>query len=379
MTVTYFSKSSIIGPSSRYRVFQFLPHFHAEGIDCTVSPLFDETYFKILAVKRSSLRTLLKIPYVFVRFLRRLWDLYTLGRRDLTVVEGQLFPYVPPVAERLLQWCRYRVVVEMDDAIYLTRWHARKMPALLSMATGVIVGNERLASYANQFSPRVCVVPTVVDTDRFVPDRPPSDGSYDHSSETITIVWIGLACNLKYLDVVAPALQALQSRYRVRLRVLCSQSPRMPGVNIEFRPWDMRREVSDMQDASIGVMPLENTEWARGKCGLKLLQYMAVGLPAVASPVGANCDIITNGVNGFLASTEQDWYDRLEHLCRQPHARSRIGQAGRRTVEARYSLAVWGPRLVDVYRAFVQADRDDAAERRLYNQVSGRGHSTGVR
>ncbi|MBI4001656.1 MAG: glycosyltransferase family 4 protein, partial [Nitrospira defluvii] len=338
MTVTYFSKSSTIGPSSRYRVFQFLPHFHAEGIDCTVDPLFDATYFKILAVRPSALRTLLKVPYVLARFLKRLWTLLALGRRDLIVIEGQLFPYMPPLAERLLRWRRYRVVVEMDDAIYLTRGHENKMPALLSMATGTIVGNEQLASYAKQFSPRVWVVPTVVDTDRFVPGRQRSAVLADHSSDTITIVWMGLAYNLKYLDVLAPALRALQSRFHMNLRVVCSQPPRMPGVDVDFRPWAMQREVSDLQDASIGVMPLEDTEWARGKCGLKLLQYMAVGVPAVASPVGVNRDIITNGHNGFLASTEQEWYDSLESLCRQPQLRIRMGQAGRRTVEERYSL-----------------------------------------
>jgi len=379
MTVTYFSKSSIIGPSSRYRIFQFLPHFHAEGIDCTVSPLFGETYFKILDMRRLSIRTLLKVPYVFVRFLTRLWTLLTLGGRELIVIEGQLFPYLPPVAERLLQWCRYRVVVEMDDAIYLTRRHEKKMPALLSMVTGAIVGNEGLASYARQFSPRVFVVPTVVDTERFVPDRERSADSAGRSSEVITIVWMGLAYNLNYLDVLAPVLRALQSRFHVRLRVICSQPPRMPGVALEFRPWDMRREVSDMQDASIGVMPLEDTEWARGKCGLKLLQYLAVGLPSVASPVGVNCHIITNGENGFLASTEEDWYDRLEALCRQPHVRARIGLAGRRTVEERYSLAVWGPRLAEVYRTFAQGERDDVTDRRVHSRLSGHGHSTGVR
>lgn len=379
MTVTYFSKSSIIGPSSRYRVFQFLPHLYAEGIDCTVDPLFDETYFKILAMRPSALRTLLKIPYVLARFLKRLWTLLTLRGRDLIVIEGQLFPYTPPLAERLLRWCQYRVVVEMDDAIYLTRGHDKKIPALLLMTTGAIVGNEQLAFYAKRFSPRVYVVPTVVDTDRFVPIPPRFAVSADGSSETITIVWMGLAYNLKYLSMLGPALRAIQARFRMRFRVVCSQPPRMPGVDVEFRSWDMQREVSDLQDASIGVMPLEDTEWARGKCGLKLLQYMAVGVPAVASPVGVNGDIITNGRNGFLASTGQDWYASLERLCRQPHLRMQIGQAGRRTVEERYSLAVWGPRLGEVYRALAQGEQDTVTERCGHRPVPGPGHSTGTR
>jgi len=379
MTVTYFSKSSIIGPSSRYRVFQFLPHFQTAGIDCRVDPLFGETYFSILEVRPSALRTLLKVPYVFACFLKRLWRLLTLGRRDLIVIEGQLFPYAPPLAERLLHWCRYRVAIEMDDAIYLTPGHEKKMPALLSMATGAIVGNDRLAAYAKQFSSRVSVVPTVVDTERFMPDPTRSAGSPEHSSEPITIVWIGLAYNLKYLDVLAPALRALQSRFRVMLRVVCSQAPRVPGVEIEFRPWDFQREVADLQDATIGVMPLENTEWARGKCGLKLLQYLAVGLPAVASPVGVNGDIIVNGENGFLASTEQDWYERLDALCRQPQLRARMGQAGRRTVEEQYSLAVWGPRLADVYRTLAENEHLNVVPQAVHSPVSGPSRSTGTR
>ncbi len=378
MTVTYFSKSSIIGPSSRYRVFQFLPHLDAHGIECKVDPLFDETYFKILAVRLAPLRTLLKVPYVVARFLKRLGTLLVLGGRDLIVIEGQLFPYMPSLAERLLQW-RYRVVIELDDAIYLTHGHKKKMPQMLSMSTGAIVGNEQLASYAQQFSPRVYVVPTVVDTKRFVPGGQRSYIPVDHSAESITIVWMGLASNLRYLNVLAPALRALQSRFRMSLRVICSEPPQLPGVNIEFRAWDMQREVSDVQDASIGVMPLEDTEWARGKCGLKLLQYMAVGIPAVASPVGVNREIITNGVNGFLASTEREWYDSLERLCRLARLREHIGEAGRRTVEARYSLAVWGPRLAKVYRTLAQSERDNGTEHYSRTPVTGSGKTASAR
>lgn len=377
MTVTYFSKSSSIGPSSRYRVLQFLPHFRAAGIDCHVDALFGETYFSILKVRSCPLRTLFKIPYVFVCFLRRLWTLLNLGGQDLIVIEGQLFPYAPPLAERLLLWCRYRVAIEMDDAIYLTPGHEKKIAALLSMATGAIVGNHRLAAYAKQFSPRVCTVPTVVDTERFVPN-PMSLDSSERNSDAITIVWIGLAYNLKYLDVLAPALRALQSKFRLMLRVVCSQPPHMPGVDIEFRPWSFQREVADLQDATIGVMPLEDTEWARGKCGLKLLQYLAVGVPSVASPVGVNRDIIADGENGFLAATEQDWYERLEALCREPQLRARMGKAGRRTVEERYSLTVWGPRLADVYRTLAENEHSNVVHRTVHSSVSGHRRSTGT-
>ena len=211
MTVTYFSKSSSIGPSSRYRVFQFLPSFsRRKGSTVRLILYSGRPTSPFLRYGRARYGRSSRFPMSFARFLKRLWTLLTLGRRDLVVIEGQLFPYAPPVAERLLSWCRHRVVVEMDDAIYLTPGHEKKMPALFSMARGAIVGNDRLAAYATQFSSHVTVVPTVVDTERFVPERSRLATSSDRSGETITIVWIGLAYNLKYLDVLAPALRAFK-------------------------------------------------------------------------------------------------------------------------------------------------------------------------
>lgn len=376
MRVTYFSKSSSVGPSSRYRVFQFLPQFQAEGIDCRVAPLFGDTYFSILEVRSRALRICLKIPYVCARFLTRLGTLLMLRRQDLVITEGPLFPYAPPVLERLLRRLGHRIVVEMDDAIYLTPGHEAKIPALLKLASGVIVGNERLAVYARQCSSNVRVVPTVVDTDRFAPLAGRGVTSNSHADDVITIVWMGLAYNLKYLNVLVPAVRALQAQYHVKFRVVCSHAPKLAGVDVEFRPWDFSREVTDLQDATIGVMPLENTEWARGKCGLKLLQYLACGLPAVASPVGVNSDILVNGENGLLAMTEDEWYVQLHALCRQPHLRARLGQAGRRTVESRYSLALWGPRLADVYRGFAGGELYQTTPRPVQPPMSRQPHST---
>ena len=224
------------------------------------------------------------------------------------------------------------------------------MPILLKRACAVIVGNKHLARYASQHAVRVEVVPTVVDTDRFDERRHPGGRLESSAPGPVTIAWIGLAYNFAYLNQLIPALKHLQRVEGVRFRVISSRAPVLPGVEVEFREWSIESEVIALQSSHIGVMPLPDNEWARGKCGLKVLQYMAIGIPAVASPVGCNEDIIRHGHNGFLAHSEEEWIIILSQLCRDSELRARIGRAGRKTVQERFSLHVWGPRLVDHYR-----------------------------
>jgi glycosyltransferase involved in cell wall biosynthesis len=290
------------------------------------------------------------MAYVFGRFLRRAWDVLTIGDADLVVIEGQLFPYMPALAERMLARLRYRVVIEFDDAIYLTRGHRWKIPALLAMASGAIVGNEVLAQYARRYAVQVFVVPTVVDTQRFVPVQRGVRLIGAATEKPVTVVWIGLAYNLGYLNIVAPVLRELQDKGLIKFRVVCSRPPRLPGLMVEFRAWQLEQEVELLQDCHIGIMPLPNTAWAKGKCALKLLQYMSVGMATVASPVGVNREIISDGETGYLAVTEQDWRDRLTQLCQDAAFREQMGRAARKTVEERYSLHVWGPRLAKQYQ-----------------------------
>lgn len=350
MKIAYFSKTSACGPSSRYRIYQFLPYLQAAGIECSVKPLFGEQYFSLLEVRNSYLRVLGKVMYAGMRFLKRVWDLVMLGRPDLVVIEGQLFPYCPPWSERLLKWLDHKLVFEYDDAIYLTRFHRRKIPSLMLLSSAVVVGNNVLATHAKQFAPNVTVIPTVLDTDRFIPLRFSGNGDRRGSMQPLTIVWIGLAYNFPYLDVLAPVLQRLQLEFLARFRVVSSHPPRLAGVDVEFVPWALRTEVDSLQDCHIGVMPLPDTEWARAKCGLKLLQYMSVGMATVASAVGANREIITSGENGFLASAPNEWSDHLVRLCHDVELRTRLGEAGRRTVEERFALKIWGPRLAQTYQ-----------------------------
>lgn len=349
ITVVCFAKSTSIGPTSRYRIFQFLPVLKERGIECLVCPLFDETYWKIIEVPSLVLRMTAKTAYVIGRFLRRAWDLLTIGNVDLVVIEGQLFPYMPALAERILARVRYRFFIEFDDAIYLTPGHRRKIPALLAMASGAIVGNEVLAKYARRYTAQVFVIPTVVDTQRFVPRRTGGQSVSAPTEKPLTVVWIGLAYNLGYLDIVAPILKELQERRLIKFRVICSRPPNIPGLAVDFTEWRYDREVEDLLEAQIGIMPLPDTEWARGKCGLKLLQYMSLGMATVASPVGVNCDIISDGETGFLAVSEHDWREKLVRLCEDSTLRDRMGRAARKRVEERYSLQCWGPRVAKLY------------------------------
>lgn len=350
MRVVYFSKSSRIGPSSRYRIYQFLPFLHATGIDCTIHPLWGDRYFRLLEVSQAGVRIFLKSLYAVASYLRRIWQLLRLGRADLVVIEGQLFPYMVAFAERVLVRRGYRFVIEFDDAIYLTWRHSRKISALLAMASGTIVGNGVLAQYAKRYTDQVYVIPTVVDTQRFIPVRRGMQSVSAAIDKPVTVVWIGLAYNLGYLDAVAPVLKELQDKGLIKFRVVCSRPPQLPGLKVEFRAWHLEQEVEVLQDCHIGIMPLPNTEWAKGKCGLKLLQYMSVGMATVASPVGVNQDIIADGETGYLAATEQDWRDKLTRLCENQALREAMGRAARAIVEERYSLHIWGPRLAKQYK-----------------------------
>ncbi|HJR77972.1 MAG TPA: glycosyltransferase family 4 protein [Nitrospiraceae bacterium] len=355
MKVLYFAKASEIGPSSRYRIFQYVPYLKSCAVDVAVKPLFGPTYFRLI-LWPPVIRLVAKAIYVGSRFVKRMIELLTLGKTDLVVIEGQLFPYMGPAAERLLSK-RYRFVVELDDAIYLTYRHDGKIPAILRMSFGAIVGNRTLAGYAAGYTRNVRVIPTVVDTDRFHPMNERNWSVASDGERPLVIVWIGLDYNVSFLDLLVPAFQRLQKDHRVIVRIISSRPYSLSGIKTEFRPWSFNTEVADLQTSDIGIMPLPDTEWARGKCGLKLLQYMAVGIPCVASPVGVNREIISDGRNGFLAATDEEWYTRLTALCRDPTMRFEIGRAGRNTVESDYSLKGWAPRLAEAYRALADASR----------------------
>ncbi len=353
MRLLYFSKTSFIGPSSRYRIYQYIPYLQQAGIEITVCPLFREGWFRILDLPHGPLRIIAKALYSSSSLLVRIKDLLKVGSYDLYVLEHQAFPYLPAFLERVAKGINPNMVLEFDDAIFLTFLHGKKIPRLIQMSKHVIVGNNYLRDYALRFNPNVTVVPTVVDTGRYRPKE-----NYRHKGRLI-IGWVGLAYNLPYIKQLADILKRLKKEVGdFQFKVICSQPLKIEGLDVIFKPWSYDEEVEDIRGFDIGIMPLADDEWAKGKCGLKVLQYMACGVPVIASAVGVNSEIIRDGENGFLAKSDDEWLEKLTLLIRDENLRRELGQKGRRTVEDSYCLSLWGPRLAELYRKLMNIPGD---------------------
>jgi glycosyltransferase involved in cell wall biosynthesis len=346
----FFTKYTRAGASSRYRSFQYLPALQAAGLECVVSPLFDDAY---LAHKYTHGRA--SLGHVLGAFARRLRSVLTVPRGAVVVVEYELLPFFPALFERWLAWRGCRLVVDYDDALFhqydqhANPWVRRllggKIAMVMRLADTVVAGNAYLADYARRVGARrVEVIPTVIDLARY-PAKPLAP-----DSAVFTIGWIGSPSTARYLRDIAPALAEVCQGGRARVRLIGSGPIDLPGVPVEVLPWREDTEVDEMRRFDVGIMPLPDEPWARGKCGFKLIQYMACGLPVVASPVGVNAEIVDDGVNGFLATTSANWVQALEALRADVELRLRMGAAGRKRVADGYCLAVTAGLVVGVIR-----------------------------
>jgi glycosyltransferase involved in cell wall biosynthesis len=327
-------------PGDRYRIYQYLPYFEKNGVECFVSSLFTSSDYELIHRRGHTAR---KILAVLQGFGSRIRWLLKLKRMDIAVVYRDPIFFWPGLIETLLGTAGVPYILDFDDAIYLPPPGANPLASLfrppgslrrtIRRSACTVVGNRVLADYAGQFSDNVVVIPTCVDIDRF---RPRNHTSCQPNGELV-IGWMGSHSTAPYLLRLNQAFVELAREFSNLKLLVVGGEYRLPGVPVECRPWSLEREVADLRGFDVGVMPLPDDPWTRGKCGLKILQYMAVAVPVVASPVGVNKEIIQDGENGFLAAETRDWVGKLSRLAGDPGLRARLGKAGRTAVEERYS------------------------------------------
>jgi glycosyltransferase involved in cell wall biosynthesis len=258
------------------------------------------------------------------------------------------------------------MIYDFDDAIFKLHtseanqgfgWlkFPGKTANICRISSHVVVGNAWLAEYARQFNPNVTIVPTSIDTDRYRPEKKKG------SNGRLVVGWTGSSTSQTHLEMFAPMLRDLTTRRDVELRVISDREPLLPGVSYVWRPWSLDTEVDELSHCDIGIMPMPDDEWSRGKCAAKALQYMGMGIPTICSAVGANCEVIQHGENGLLALTSSEWKTNLDSLIDDAALRQRLGMMGRRTVEDRYSMRHCAELFARVVRETIGNKQESAA------------------
>ena len=355
------------GAGCRFRVAQFIPYLRSVGFDVTLRSLFDADFFHLVYRPGQYIR---KASTFAVLSLRHLGALHDAGSFDAILIYREIFPIGPALVEWVLaRRERPPVVFDFDDAIFLPSVSEANRPILPLKSPGkvatiirhsdrVIAGNEYLASYARRFNDAVTVIPTCVDTTRFVPRPEAFSANGSNGDRELIVGWIGSPTTASYVQGLTRVLQRVAERHRFVLRVSGPNEPlEVPGVITDQPPWRLDREVELFNTCDIGVYPLADDEWSRGKCGFKAIEFMACGVPVVASAVGVNREIIEDDANGFLASTDDEWVEKLGRLLSDRDLRRRIGQAGRCTIDERYSLRVHAPTLAATLREAAEGAR----------------------
>jgi glycosyltransferase involved in cell wall biosynthesis len=345
---------------TRYRILQYEAFAKQEGILIERRSLMGATYFRWQLKNTHLLLRIFFYPWLLaVRF----WQvLFQAPKYDAVLISREMAPFGPPILEQLLVRTSKRVILDVDDALHISdKATSHLIPRLLRdngkfarMApaySAVICGSPNLADYYRQYSANVSVIPTAVDADRYA-------AITRITSPVVRIGWIGLPLNRHHLELLRPALTQLARERRFELVLVGLNEPldwSLPAVR--YIEWNLQQELTHLAHFDVGVMPLRDSAFARGKCAFKLIQYMAAGLPVVASPVGANCEVVQDGANGFLTRTNEEWTSRLRQLIDDAGLRERMGAQGRADVRTSYSAQGLWP----VYSTILTGVKKDVA------------------
>ena len=329
-------------PSQRYRFEQYFNFLKENGVECELSYLISEKDDIILYQPG-------KLVGKFVIFtksiLKRLKDIRRAKNYDFVFIQREAFMTGTTFFEHKLSKTKAKIIYDFDDSIWLTDKNEAnkklsflknpgKTAEIIKICDVVVAGNQYLADYAMQFNPNVKIIPTTIDTDWYKPNIKANDET------SICLGWSGSFSTLKHFVLAVPALLRIKEKFggAIHFKLIGDENYLNQDLDLKGVAWNSTTEIKDLSDIDIGIMPLPDDEWSKGKCGLKGLQYMGLGIPTVMSPVGVNTDIIADGENGFLADSAEEWVEKLSLLIENKALRAKIGQNGRTTVVNHYSV-----------------------------------------
>lgn len=328
-------------PSQRFRFEQYFPFFADKNIDYHTSPFLDEATWKIFYKKGYFFKKTLGI---IKGLINRHLLIFKIHQYDKLFIHREAAMVGPAYFEWIYaKILKKEIIFDFDDAIWLKdvsnanenlSWlkFPNKTKAIITYSKTIIAGNNYLAHYAKQFNNNVFVIPTTIDTNyHFIANK--------KTAKSIKIGWTGSVTTNKHLALVINIIKELAKKYpHIEIIMISNQPIIQSDLKIKFIAWNQESEINDLSQINIGIMPLPDDKWAKGKCGFKGLQYMALEIPTIMSPVGVNTEIIQDGVNGFLANSNEEWFNKLESLILSEDLRVKLGKAGRQTVIEKYSV-----------------------------------------
>lgn len=329
-----------LSPSQRFRYEQYFHTFSENGMLYDRQSFLDEDGWNIIYKDGNAFS---KSFAIIKGFVKRFFLLFSISRYSYVFIHREASPIGPPVFEWLIaKIFRKKIIYDFDDAIWLEQKgyttslkklfkNPAKVNRIISWSYKVSVGNEYLKNHALKYNSNVEIIPTTIDLNHH-------HGQVNHNTGKLSIGWTGSHSTLMYLEPLIPVIKRLEEKWDFDFLLICNQDPGWDLKSLKFISWSKENEVKYLLDMNIGVMPLPDDEWTRGKCGFKALQYMAVGIPAVVSPVAVNKEIVQNGINGFWASTDEEWYQALDSLLEKSSLRMELGQKAMQTVKEKYSV-----------------------------------------
>lgn len=344
-------------PGQRFRFEQYISYLHKKGYDTSISNLLTEQDDELFYKKGNYIA---KFIILINSFIKRFADFFSMFKYDIVFIYREAIMVGTSFFERLYSITPAKIIYDFDDSIWLNdtsdgnsnlSWmkNPSKTKRICKLADKVIVGNDYLAQYALQYNNNVEVIPTTIDLNYH------NRKNVDYNKKSICIGWTGTSTTLKHFQKIEPILEQLKEDFgdRISFKLICDTDYKNDNLNLRSTKWNVRTEIKDLSDIDIGIMPLPNDEWSKGKCGFKGLQYMALGIPTIMSPVGVNNEIITDGKNGYLAKDNIDWHTKISCLITSAELRSRLGQNGHKTVKERYSVEAFKEQYLKIFNDLI--------------------------